>query len=373
MRASLSIRQGRTAVDFCAFPVAGGRHHADRQGRPDAIRTHPHGYRRHRNAGHRCDVQPGRGGGGIYRGKQNTCSPPTTKIHVLREENERLRRWRAAAQSLESENARLRGLLNFHPEAEATFITGRVIGDSGGAFLRSVLVDIGGRDGVRKGAAAIDGNGLVGRVAEVGQRSARILLITDLNSRIPVLVGDKRERAILAGDNSDLARLVYLPPERSIGPGRSGRDIGPWRRFPGGAAGRHRRIHRRGRQRRIARATLPGAGPAGVRAADGFRPDGRSAGPGPRPGQPVGSDVSGSSWNSFDTIARNSTPSLLLLFLVVLGQLPFSLPGDSAVTPYFVLMAVFYWGLHRPDSAACDRSYSWSGCCRMRWRANRSA
>jgi rod shape-determining protein MreD len=59
--------------------------------------------------------------------------------------------------------------------------------------------------------------------------------------------------------------------------------------------------------------------------------------------------MSGSSWNSFDTIARNSTPSLLLIFLVVLGQLPFSLPGDSAVTPYFVLMAVFYWGLHRPN------------------------
>ncbi len=59
--------------------------------------------------------------------------------------------------------------------------------------------------------------------------------------------------------------------------------------------------------------------------------------------------MSGSSWQNFDVTARNITPSLLLLFLVVLGQLPFSLPGDSAVTPYFVLMAVFYWGLHRPD------------------------
>lgn len=153
---------------------------------------------------------------------------------ALREENERLRRWRAAAQSLESENARLRGLLNFAPEAEATLITGRVIGDSGGAFLRSVLVDIGGRDGVRKGAAAIDGNGLVGRVAEVGQRSARVLLITDLNSRIPVLVGDNRERAILAGDNSDLAALAYLPPERSIGPGDLVITSGHGGAFPAG-------------------------------------------------------------------------------------------------------------------------------------------
>lgn len=59
--------------------------------------------------------------------------------------------------------------------------------------------------------------------------------------------------------------------------------------------------------------------------------------------------MSGSPWSSFDNIARSSTPTLLLLFLVVLGQLPFSLPGDSAATPYFVLMAVFYWGLHRSD------------------------
>lgn len=59
--------------------------------------------------------------------------------------------------------------------------------------------------------------------------------------------------------------------------------------------------------------------------------------------------MSGPSWNNIDSAARNITPSLLLIFLVVLGQLPFSLPVDSAVTPYFVLMAVFYWGLHRPD------------------------
>jgi rod shape-determining protein MreC len=153
---------------------------------------------------------------------------------VLRDENERLRRWHAAAQGLQSENARLRGLLNFTPEAEATFITGRIIGDSGGAFLRSVLVDIGGRDSVRKGVAAVDGNGLVGRVAEVGQRSARVLLITDLNSRIPVLVGDNRERAILAGDNSDLAKLVYLPPERSIGAGDLVVTSGHGGAFPAG-------------------------------------------------------------------------------------------------------------------------------------------
>lgn len=59
--------------------------------------------------------------------------------------------------------------------------------------------------------------------------------------------------------------------------------------------------------------------------------------------------MGGSSWHSLDAAARNVTPSLFLLFLLLLGQLPFSLPGDSAVTPYFLLMGVFYWGLHRPD------------------------
>lgn len=56
-----------------------------------------------------------------------------------------------------------------------------------------------------------------------------------------------------------------------------------------------------------------------------------------------------SSWHSVDVAARNATPSLLTLALAILGQLPFSLPGQAAVTPYFVLMAVYYWGLHRPD------------------------
>jgi rod shape-determining protein MreC len=153
---------------------------------------------------------------------------------VLRAENERLRRWHAAAQALQSENTRLRDLLNFTAEPAASYISGRVIGDSGGAFLRSVLINVGARDGVRKGVAAVDSNGLIGRVAEVGHRSARILLVTDLNSRIPVLVGESRERAILAGDNSDQASLKYLPPERSIGPGALVVTSGHGGAFPAG-------------------------------------------------------------------------------------------------------------------------------------------
>lgn len=153
---------------------------------------------------------------------------------ALREENKRLRRWRAVAQGLESENTRLREMLNFAPPAEASFITGRVISDSGGAFLRSILVNVGSSSGVRKGVAAVDNAGLIGRVAEVGTWSSRVLLITDLNSRIPVLVGESRERAILAGDNTDRPRLDYLPPAISIAPGDLVITSGHGGAFPAG-------------------------------------------------------------------------------------------------------------------------------------------
>jgi rod shape-determining protein MreC len=137
----------------------------------------------------------------------------------LREDNERLLRWQQVAQGLGVENARLRDLLKLTPDPSASFVTGRVIANSGGAFVRSVLIDAGGSARILRGQAAITGEGLVGRVTEVGERASRILLLTDLNSRIPVAVDGSRERAVLAGDNSDEPRLLYLPARSTIAPG----------------------------------------------------------------------------------------------------------------------------------------------------------
>lgn len=135
---------------------------------------------------------------------------------ILRAENERLLKWQNAARTLLAENKQLHELLGFNPPEDAKSVTARVIGDSGGAFVRSLLVNAGNREGVRKGNAALSGSGLLGRVAEVGERSARILLINDLNSRIPVVIERSRERAILAGDNSVTPRLLYLPITTSV-------------------------------------------------------------------------------------------------------------------------------------------------------------
>jgi rod shape-determining protein MreC len=128
----------------------------------------------------------------------------------LRQENERLLRWQQSARQLEAENTRLRDLLNVVPEPGVRFVTARIIADTGGAFVRSLLVNAGTRDGVRKGQIAMTAQGMVGRVAEIGERQARVLLITDLNSRIPVMIESSRERAMLAGDNAERPRLQYL-------------------------------------------------------------------------------------------------------------------------------------------------------------------
>jgi rod shape-determining protein MreC len=127
-------------------------------------------------------------------------------------ENAKLLHWQQAALTLASENIQLRRLLRLVPEPTTSFVTARVIANSGGAYVRNLMVDAGSESGVARGQAAITGAGLVGRVSEVGTRAARVLLVTDLNSRVPVVVERSRQRAILAGDNSERPALRYLDP-----------------------------------------------------------------------------------------------------------------------------------------------------------------
>lgn len=134
----------------------------------------------------------------------------------LRVENALLVRWQNTALSLEHENKELRGLLNYKAEPSLSFISARVIADAGSAYIRSLIVTSGRLDGVREGMAAMTGEGLVGRVVEVGDWTSRILLITDLNSRIPIMITGSSDHAILAGDNSPLPKLLYLPQDSTI-------------------------------------------------------------------------------------------------------------------------------------------------------------
>ncbi len=138
---------------------------------------------------------------------------------LLKAEVERLRQWRDVAQRLDVENRSLRTLVNYAPPPGGRQITGRVVADAGGAYVRNLLIAVGSSQGVVRGLAAVSGEGFIGRVTDVGERTTRVLLITDLNSKIPVAVGTRGERAVLAGDNSALPRLLYLTQENTIAPG----------------------------------------------------------------------------------------------------------------------------------------------------------
>jgi rod shape-determining protein MreC len=129
----------------------------------------------------------------------------------LRDENMRLKEWQSTALALEAQNRVLRGMINLGPSAPPVLRTEPVIGEPGGVYVRSVLIGGGSHDGLNKGQAAMVGPALVGRITELGNWSARVLLITDLNSRIPVVLEGTRAQAILAGDNSPLPYLMYLP------------------------------------------------------------------------------------------------------------------------------------------------------------------
>jgi rod shape-determining protein MreC len=137
----------------------------------------------------------------------------------LRAENARLLKWQAVGRALEQENENYRQLLNALSDPLVLPITARVVGDSGGPFVRTLLLNAGRRDGIRVGQAVVAPLGLVGRIAEAGERSARVLLLTDLNSRIPVVLEQSRYKGILVGDNSASPQLEFLPATASVAPG----------------------------------------------------------------------------------------------------------------------------------------------------------
>jgi rod shape-determining protein MreC len=141
------------------------------------------------------------------------------ELDRLKRENAGLKEWEWRAKMLEQKVEHLHALLNAVDEPGLNFATGRVIADARGPFVRSALINLGRDQGVRVGYAVISGDGLVGRTVDAGTSVSRVLLLNDLNSRIPVLVGPAAVRGLVAGDNSAELRLEFLPDGAEIFPG----------------------------------------------------------------------------------------------------------------------------------------------------------
>lgn len=152
----------------------------------------------------------------------------------LRDELQQMKAWKEAALQLEQKNARLLDLNKVRLDPRLTHITGVVLADSGSPFRQSVLLNVGARDGIRDGWATMDGIGLVGRISGVGERSARVILLSDSNSRVPVTVQPSGQRAILAGDNSPLPPLDFLEDADAVQAGDRVITSGDGEVFPAG-------------------------------------------------------------------------------------------------------------------------------------------
>ena len=128
----------------------------------------------------------------------------------LRAENAELRQWRSTAIALEDTNHRYRALLGFQTTPPIPMAAAHVILDARGPFADTRLADAGKEKGIEVGNPVMSERGLVGRVIGVTRGASRILLLTDVASRTPVLIDRTDARAILTGDASATPKLDYL-------------------------------------------------------------------------------------------------------------------------------------------------------------------
>ncbi|MFB9148850.1 rod shape-determining protein MreC [Roseovarius ramblicola] len=158
------------------------------------------------------------------------------KNRELRRELQQMKAWKEAALQLERENARLLDLNNVQLDPRLTYVTGVVMADSGSPFRQSVLLNVGARDGIMEGWAAMDGLGLVGRISGLGQNTARVILLTDTSSRVPVTIQPTGQRALVIGDNSPAPLLDFIEDPEQVRPGDRVLSSGDGGVFPAGLA-----------------------------------------------------------------------------------------------------------------------------------------
>ena len=141
-------------------------------------------------------------------------------------ENERLRKsledlsvLKNRLQILEVEHALLSEALHYAPLMPAEFLTAKVISAQGDSFNHSLIVYLKNKERVKEGQIALYKENVIGRVENLSGDYARIMLITDINSKIPVFLKKDKTRAILAGNNTSTLDLLYAPSNAKLAVG----------------------------------------------------------------------------------------------------------------------------------------------------------
>ena len=157
-----------------------------------------------------------------------SASKGLTSHFNLKEENDKLRQVIENYKSLDlnleyltNENKNLRKVLDAENiiNNEKKMVLAKVLVDRNSPFLKSIIINKGTQSGIKKGMPVTQKNYLIGRVIETNFLSSRVLLLTDLNSRIPVTLGPDSVQAILTGSGTKNPKLEYLPEEYEFNEG----------------------------------------------------------------------------------------------------------------------------------------------------------
>ena len=168
----------------------------------------------------------------IYRGSQVVSVPSrsfsdltgfiTNHINVyknyteLKKENNELKNKISNSDFLELENTQLRKLIEEQVTSESNFVSARVLLDKQSPYLNSFIINIGSNKDIKNGMAVLHGKNFVGRIVDVNFFSSRVLLVSDLNSKIPIISEPSSNHAILSGHGKDKPTLEYLPENHSL-------------------------------------------------------------------------------------------------------------------------------------------------------------
>ena len=134
----------------------------------------------------------------------------------LKKENNKLKNNISKSDFLELENTQLRKLIEEQASSFSDLLSARVMIDKQSPYLNSFIINIGSNKNIKNGMAVLDGKNFVGRIVDVNFFSSRVLLVSDLNSKIPVIIEPSGHHAILSGHGTNKPILEYLPENYTI-------------------------------------------------------------------------------------------------------------------------------------------------------------
>ncbi len=140
-----------------------------------------------------------------------------SNYNKLKKENTELKNEITKSDFLELENTQLRKLIDEQIAFPTNLLSARVMIDKQSPYLNSFILNIGSNKDIKKGMAALDGKNFIGRIVDVNFFSSRVLLVSDLNSRIPIVTEPSGYQAIILGRGANvLPTLEFLPENHNV-------------------------------------------------------------------------------------------------------------------------------------------------------------